>query len=170
MVNLRQKLEKLTQNYDLERQIIIIKDLKKEFNHSITLQLKNDSNNDKKYNCFMFALDVSQSEEIKSILQSNENMVFGTKFIQRLVSSEILLLNQSGTIIVYFEDNKPVHAGKFSHANKKVISKWGKGHLWKHEIFEIPFTYGKLFKLFSSIPPQLVIKEFQEFAAKEHNN
>lgn len=170
MVNLRQKLQKLTQCEDLEKQLVLMANLQKEFNHHIKLQRKINCKNDKKYNCFMYALDVSHSEEIKSILQSNEDIAFGTKFIQRLVNSGILPRSQSGSIIVYFEDNKPVHAGKFSHGNKRVISKWGKGHLWEHEIFEIPFTYGKLFKLFNLIPRQLVIKKFQEFAAKEHSN
>lgn len=170
MVNLRQKLEELTQTHDLERQLILMRDLQKAFNHKIALKIKVDNNDDKKYNCFMHALDVSHSEEIKSILQSNEDIIFGTKFIQKLINSRILSPSQSGTIIVYFGDNKPIHAGKFSYANKRVISKWGKGHLWEHEIFEIPFTYGELFKLFNSITPQLVTKEFQEFASREQNN
>lgn len=170
MADLRQKLKKLTQCCDLERQLILMDDLRKRFNHHIKLQERIDSNSDIKYNCFMYALNVSRSEEIKNTLQQHENVSFGTKFIQELINNGVLFPSQVGTIILYFRGNRTVHAGKISHTTKRVISKWGKGHLWKHDIFEVPSLYGDLFKLFDSVTPQLIIKEFQEFVIKEQNS
>lgn len=166
MANLRHKLDKLTQCHDLEKQLILMHDLQKKFNHHIKLQIKVDGNDAIKYNCFMYALNVSQSEEVKNALQLNEDSSFGTKFIHGLINNRILLPNKSGTVVIYFKHNKPVHAGKFSHIYKRVISKWGKGHLWEHDIFEVPYLYGNLLKLFDPAAPQIVIKEFQEYVIK----
>lgn len=168
MINLRLKLQKLTQCRDLERQLVLMADLQKESNHNIKLQRKTYDRDDRKYNCYMYALDVSYEDAIKNTLQANKNIRF-SKFIQGLISNKILTPNQSGAVIIYFEHNKPVHAGKFSHTTKRITSKWGIGHLWEHAIFEIPSSYGNLFKFFNPVYPKLVVKEFQEFVAKEQN-
>ncbi len=170
MANLRQKLDELTQCQDLERQLIVMDDLRKKINHHIKLLKRINVDSDTKYNCFMYALNVSQARKIRNALKLNEDVYFGTKFIHGLINNRILLPNKSGTIIIYFKHNKPVHAGKFSHTTKKVRSKWGIGHIWEHDIFEVPYLYGDSSILFDPVAPQIVIKEFQEYVIKEQNS
>lgn len=170
MANLRQKLDELTQCHNLERQLIVMDDLRKEFNHHIKLLKRINGDSETKYNCFMYALNVSQARKIRNALQLNEDASFGTKFIHGLINNRILSPNKSGTVIIYFKHNKPIHAGKFSHTTKRVKSKWGIGHLWKHDIFEVPYLYGNLFKFYDPVDPQIIIKEFQEYIIKEQNS
>lgn len=48
-----------------------------------------------------------------------------------------------GDIIVYFLSNgRNAHAGKFL-GNGRVISQWGEGAVFEHEILQIPDIYGR---------------------------
>jgi len=44
-------------------------------------------------------------------------------------------------IVVYFDNkNKIKHFGKL--VEDRVVSKWGRGLVWKHRLFEVPLSYG----------------------------
>ena len=60
----------------------------------------------------------------------------------RLISEGLLELHNAWSdndrIVVYFNNNIPVHCGK---TDKKTInSKWGKGNVWRHELWEVPLS------------------------------
>lgn len=165
MSNLREKLQELTECGDLEKQVSFMEGLRKEFNHNIVLCQKFGRNVEKQYTCFMHGLDVPNAEEVKNILRRNHKIIFGTKFVRDLIDKGVLSLNETGSVLIYFRDNDPVHAGKFSYQTNRVISKWGIGHLWEHNLWEVPAFYGNEYKLFSPVEPKKIIKEFEEFAA-----
>ncbi|MFQ5906347.1 MAG: hypothetical protein ACE5JA_07220 [bacterium] len=46
--------------------------------------------------------------------------------------------------VVYLKDDIPKHFGKIS--GDRVESKWGRGPIWKHVLWEVPLTYGDTVK------------------------
>lgn len=166
MPDLRQKLDEITQCVDLESQVSLMEQLRPEFNHHIFLQQKFNRDIEKQYNCFMYAFDIPYRKEIRDILRKNLKINFGIKFIQRLIDKGILISNKNGLIVIYFKDGNPVHAGKYFYSKNRVISKWGKGHLWEHDIHEVPMSYGNKQDFFDPIKSKFVIKEFKKFVAE----
>ena len=142
MTDLRNKLNELTRCRDLEQQISMMDVLRKEFAHHISLKQKFDRDVEKQYTCFMHGFHVFYSEEVKSILRTNHKIIFGTEFVQGLIDRNILLPNKNGLLVIYFRNGNPVHAGKFLPQKNRVASKWGIGHLWEHDIWEVPAFYG----------------------------
>lgn len=63
---------------------------------------------------------------------------------------------EGGDLIVYFENGKPTHAGILTES-RRVISKWGKGLLLEHQLFEVPAIYGNEYRFYKS--PELSICE-----------
>ena len=141
--------------------------LRKEFAHHISLKQKFDRDVEKQYTCFMHGFHVFYSEEVKSILRTNHKIIFGTEFVQGLIDRNILLPNKNGLLVIYFRNGNPVHAGKFLPQKNRVASKWGIGHLWEHDIWEVPAFYGDRNEFFNLLEQEKVIREFKEFAAKE---
>ncbi len=46
----------------------------------------------------------------------------------------------TGDLVLYRNDRQITHAGLV--AADRIISKWGKGHLWIHGLLEVPAQYG----------------------------
>lgn len=165
--NFRKKLTELTDCGDLEKQLVLMDELRRMSNHNVVLRQKFDADPEKQYNCFQYALDVPHAEEVKSILRENPTrLIFGLKFIQSLIHKSILTPRQAGSIVIYFQAGNPVHAGKFFRRENRAVSKWGIGHLWEHDLWEVPSVYGDRHEFFDSVEPEKVINEFEGFASK----
>ena len=46
----------------------------------------------------------------------------------------------------------------------RVVSKWGLGHLWEHNILEVPISYGNEYKYYKDIQKEEAINSFCKFA------
>jgi hypothetical protein len=74
---------------------------------------------------------------------------------------------REGDIVFYFSDD-----GRFKHAarmlgNGRVVSKWGIGHLYEHEIFEVPESYGSTVRFFRGLSYEEAFEYFVRFAEEE---
>lgn len=116
------------------------------------------------FNCFMYALGVLDSAPIHRILYNNRDrdIKFGTEFVERLIEKEILKRRSEGDVIVYFKEGRARHAGIFR--NEYVISKWGRGCLWKHRILEVPASYGDNYIFYKRPSSELIEEEFRVYA------
>lgn len=100
------------------------------------------------YNCFMYALDLCGLDE--SLLRTYERQALqldiGSEFSAGLVNGGLDSIADEerapGTIAIYFNLGGPVHAGLLM-PNGLVQSKWGMGHLWQHDLFELRADYGE---------------------------
>lgn len=152
----------------------LLKSLRPKFQHSI---LKSSLNNIEclavnDFNCFEYTFGLIYSEEYKDILEYQK----GWKITPVGADKDFLLfmlrnnnLNevdfpdvQDENIIVYFDSSQPTHAGNMLKG--RVKSKWGKGLLLEHEIFEVPELYGNEVKFYTNIPFEDCIDAFISYA------
>jgi hypothetical protein len=123
-----------------------------------------------RYTCAMYVFDFTEKAEYVEIADRGFNRVFaGGAFMQGLIDRG--LLHELGPaeareddLVVYFNDE-----GRFKHAglclrNNRVMSKWGTGHLFDHELFEVPESYGTHVRFFKKLPYKLAFEHFRRFA------
>ena len=139
------------------------------YNHSIVL--KNISPAERKYNCFAYAFDLMHSTKYTEIAPIG--VFANSEFVEFLINNEILKeiewgKENDGDIIIYFDKGKPKHAGKIYSG--RIISKWGVGHLWEHDIYDVPINYGNKCRIFTRISKDISIAAFIEYAKTKKAN
>jgi len=169
MLELRQALDKISNDENINKHYPKIKNIRKKYKHKIDLIDRPPCwpNN---YNCYEYCLSVHNNQKyigtdgLKSKLCSiGDNDIFiNSEFIQYLIDKKILIKDTKGPIVIYFSDKKVKHGGILK--NSHVVSKWGKGNLYEHGIFEIPEQYGNSWKTFKKVEESLVIKCFKDYA------
>ena len=120
------------------------------------------------YNCYAYAFNLCESEEYLLIARDHDNAVFANSdFIQYLLDRNMLIelykarIIENG-IIIYFLEGNPSHAGKIQ--GSRVISKWGTGLLFGHEILDIPISYGNAYKIYNAVTADDALELFYDFA------
>ncbi len=168
MNGLRDRLHEIVNSghYGIREHPDAVRQLRADFDHSIDcLEIEFAP-----YNCFAYALDVVDSETILEILRADlqaacpVDVKFGTEFMEHLIEREILRRDDVGSVIVYFSDGRPVHAGRYQ--NDRVTSKWGIGCLWEHGIWEVPSSHGDQYQLFGLPTRRMLETEFREYFAE----
>ena len=166
---LRKKLAQITsQNigHNISKQIDLIKNIG--ISHSIILKQEAIVGKPEtfQFNCFMYVMDVTNCPSIEKIMKDYPAIFIGSDFMKYLIQNRLQKINLSdkreGDIIIYFSNNKPEHAGKIF--SNRITSKWGTGHMWEHEIFETPQTYGDTYVIFKSISGQEALNCFLAYA------
>lgn len=168
MQELRCALREITCDLNIDNHYSRIESIKDRFHHKIDL-IEKPPLWPKNYNCFEFALSVYQNKEyigLKYTLRhKKDNGIFiNSKFIQFLIDDGILIENQKGSLIIYFDSEDITHAGILK--NKRVTSKWGEGNLYEHAILEVPKQYGDTYRLFENIKEDFVMNCFNDFVNK----
>ena len=168
---LRERLEQITSRYrgaDVEQQIEKVERLRQQCPHSITVlhRVKRARPEDGQFNCFMHALDLSSPPPLfVKILKSFAWVFPGPEFIQRLIQKQLLQATSvptDGAVLIYSLDGTPKHAGKF--AGGMVVSKWGLGHMWQHQLWEVPASYGDSVDAFRRVDNETAAAWFVEYA------
>lgn len=59
-----------------------------------------------------------------------------------------------------------MHAG-LALDEQRVISKWGRGHLYEHELWEVPESYGICIRFFKQLPYEEALVYFVQFAKEK---
>ena len=73
---------------------------------------------------------------------------------------------ERGDIVLYFRDGSPTHAG-IAIDNERIISKWGIGHLYEHNVNEAPAKYGQDVRYYHSVTAEASLECFLEYAAQQ---
>jgi len=58
-----------------------------------------------------------------------------------------------GDLVFYFNGAEFKHVGIFLGSGR-VLSKWGTGHLYEHDLFEVPDSYGNEVRAFAHMMPE----------------
>lgn len=119
------------------------------------------------YTCFMYALDIADSEPVIKIARVHDKIFPGADLIEHVMGTCLARVSKSarsdGDLVIYFRGGRPAHAGKADA--DRVVSKWGVGLMWRHPVFEVPSSYGETVGLFRQPGREKVEEEFVEFAA-----
>jgi len=152
---LRTELQRLTVPPDgatlewLNVQIRAMQELNERIPHSVRLH-RRFSEAIYDFNCFMFALDIAPD----AVSDMRLGRIFpGQEFIEFLLANDHLReVKTAPSIVIYFRDGIPQHAGKFDDG--MVVSKWGAGgtHIWQHDLWHVPSDYGDESRHFASLP------------------
>lgn len=168
MTKLRRKLQAMTEIDDVSRHPALLDAISAE--HPNTIKLVDSPHPIRRYTCLVHAFNFTEQSEYVLIAESGFNVVFaGRQFAQWMIDHGHLVEvgtkeAPAGDLVFYFDaQGQFKHAGIISSGNR-VVSKWGTGHLYEHEILDVPESYGTLVRFFKSLPFQEAIKRFIEFA------
>lgn len=152
----------------MREQVEKINALRSRFGHSIEHLAYREADPNLNYTCFMHALGVIGSPIVMGHLKWDAErgcrygILIGSAFVLRLIEKGILNSSESGELIMYFADDKPVHGGRINGG--KVTSKWGTDCLWEHAVWEVPTRYGNRTERFLIPDRKQVEREFDEYA------
>lgn len=167
-MTLREKLEEMTRADDVSRHPALLAEVAHEYPNTIVLI---DSPHPiRRYTCMMHVLDFAEKPDYATIAKHGRGEIFAAgAFAHWLLDKGFLVeLKQDdareGDIVLYFnEDGRFKHAGLIG-ANGRVVSKWGIGHLYQHELFEVPESYGTTVRFFRGLSYDYAFDHFLQFA------
>ena len=88
--------------------------------------------------------------------------------VQKLTSSNFLSLHdeqeEMDRIVLYFDKGAAKHFGRIEGG--RIVSKWGKWHVWKHNLYEVPLSYGSEVKYSDGKIDEVVLRKIIGFYAK----
>lgn len=131
-----------------------------------TIKTLTGPNDNRRYNCVMFALGIETDPEYFAMAyRCPDDVHANTQFIQFLVDRGYLVATESqspGVLIAYLDGNEFRHIGIVAEGGR-VRSKWGIGHLYEHAPFEAPASYGSTVRFFEPLECGAVLDAFFEF-------
>jgi hypothetical protein len=142
---LRARLQQITQLEAPESHAALIEGLREEMGHSIsTLQSENLP---ARYTCVVHAFHLVEDPTYVQVAASGLGFTFaGPEFITFLLANALLAPRKEDQVVgndlvFYFENETFRHVGRMLTPTR-VVSKWGTGGLYEHEVWEVPSTYG----------------------------
>jgi hypothetical protein len=103
------------------------------------------------FNCFAYAFGLWDQRSYRQIAAAEhvagENRFFASSAYARgLLHRDALDRvcrrdSRAGDIVLYGPEEQPLHAARLVEA-QHVQSKWGRGHLYSHALWEVPARYG----------------------------
>ena len=163
---LRQELDRITDELDCTLHSSMISEIE-DFH---TIKVIESDRPIGRYTCFMYALELYDQKPYVDIAMLPDVNVFASPdFICYLIETRALVEEKEskpGDIAIYFKDSLPTHAGIVSKT-QRVISKWGTGHLYDHEIFETPNKYGNEVRYYQPLLETVVLNHFINYAKTE---
>jgi len=161
---LRKRLREIACRTAVEAHPGLVAELAVETPHSIQLAPSPPNLPIADYNCFEFALGLAGCKEVQLISAYLPSTFCNGTFAEHLVDSVLapVASPSTGDLVLYGDHRQFTHAGVFQ-ANR-VISKWGKGHLWVHGLLEVPANYGDVTSFHETPVPTEMLDKFIEFA------
>ena len=142
----------------------LVADLAAEIPHSIELAPRAPCLPIDCYNCFEFALGLAGRREVRLISECLPSTFCDGSFVQGLVDSILspVASPSTGDLVLYRNHQHITHAGLVEAS--RVISKWGKGHIWLHGLLEVPAQYGDVTSFHEAPGPSEMLHKFIEWA------
>jgi hypothetical protein len=167
-------LQEITDRYigdTVERQICEVAALAGKFHHSIEVarEAKPDQPGTFRYNCYMYALELEDRPgPVVRIARRFAHVYPNADFMAYLMAGPLTELGvgdlRDEDIVVYLSHGQAKHTGKLRGGF--VVSKWGTAHLWRHRLFEVPFSYGDEVRFFKRLPREEVSAHFVAYAER----
>ncbi len=164
---LRQKLQELTENTTVEEHPRLLNEVSSEIAHSIRI-LDSEFSTDS-YTCFPYAFDLVDDPDYIEISKLGSGRVYAnSEFVAYLLEhgslTEICSDDvNTNDIVLYFVRSQPVHSGK-ALTNKRVISKWGIGYLYEHDLLDAPESYGDEIQFYKGVSKETATWLFLDYA------
>jgi hypothetical protein len=152
----------------------LVESLRQSYPHCIELVSKPWIINTRE-DCFLFAFKDGFPADL---LHAFEHLIdcqphLYEQVSNKLISEGLLKLHdgkrEGDKAVVYFDGNKPKHFGIIDQ--DKVISKWGKVHVWRHPLYEIPLSYGETVKYSDGqIDEDVLLRVIDEYKNDQMND
>ena len=170
---LRKALSEITTQHirkQAHEQIHLIEGLREQYGHSISLvqQALPGRPETGQFTCYQYAFNlVDAPPEVVRIASDHQKIYPNPAFVQYLIDQVLTELPapKDGCVIVYSDGQGIKHAGKMQ--GQMVVSKWGTAHLWRHQIYEVPITYGSDVRFFEAIQAEQSVQAFLRYAERE---
>jgi hypothetical protein len=166
---LRRKLREMIAVTDAYRHPSMLRRLSRIHRNSI--RLLPSSHPIYRYTCLMHVFRFTEHPDYIPIAQHGSGRVFaGAEFAHWLISRGMLTPlrpedARAGDLVFYFRDRRFTHAGMLTDKGR-VVSKWGTGQLYEHELYEVPDTYGDEVRYFASLSCESAFEYFTWYAAE----
>ena len=168
---LRKKLEEMTHVDDVSRHPALLAILTRECPNTVIVL--NSVHPIRRYTCVMHVFDFADKPDYAAIATSGLGKIFAAgDFVHWLLDHDHLVeVAQSEAraddIALYFSE-----AGRFKHAGRtledgRIVSKWGIGHLYEHEVLEVPESYGNSVRFFRGLSYEEAFERFLRFAEEK---
>lgn len=162
MLSLREKLNTLPdidskENFDRQRTLLESK-FRDEYQHTIEHSKYCECKFPTLQMCYSYALGVP--DDILGKYYFNYR-----GFLKFLIDEKFLAKDPSGKLVLYGNYPTFEHAGLRINNTNRVISRWGSGHIWEHNIDEVPEMYGN-FDFYNLLSRVEILKKLQEYAIK----
>jgi hypothetical protein len=123
---------------------------------------------DPTYNCHAYSLQVNTLPEFKKMgreWDEYETMV-SSAFMGKLLDNGVLKPARRegfavGPVVLYMEGDRVTHSAVVSKTNKRLMSKWGSGRVYEHDLYEVPATYGDKVLVVEAPDPARVMEELK---------
>lgn len=141
-------------------------------NHPHSINIEHSPHPIDRYTCLMHAFDFTGKAEYIAIADYGLGRVYaGADFAHWLFANGKLeeISNQealSGDLVIYSKNGNFKHVGVLQ-PHGRVTSKWGIGHLYNHEILEVPESYGVDVKYYRSLSSDHAYNVFVKFAEEQ---
>lgn len=117
--------------------------------------------------CFAFALGLADSALYRELVfQTHGKYGANTPFMEWLLAGGKLSETDkpaAGDIVMYFDGNRPMHAGLLTENPNIVLSKWGDIDLFEHNIWQVPLSYGSMLHYYNPLSTLQSEKYFTQY-------
>ncbi len=164
---LRIKLQTMVEVQDVARHPTLLAEIARECPNSICIT--ESPHPIERYTCLMHVLGFTEKPEYIAIARYGLGRVYaGTDFAQWLIKRELLAevsqtKAEDGDLVFDFSVSRFKHVGLW-RPNGRVLSKWGMGHLYDHELFEVPTSYGTDVRFYKRLLYEDAYDHFTQFA------
>lgn len=145
MTILRRKLWEMTETMPPEEHPARIEALRAEHDHSIII-IKREYPIDG-YTCGVHAFHLVEDPTYIEVAKCRLGHTFaGAEFITFLLRNNLLTPRKippaPGDLILYFDEGTFRHVGRM-RTETRVLSEWGMGYLYEHDVWDVPLQYGQ---------------------------
>jgi hypothetical protein len=120
-----------------------------------------------RFNCYQHSFSLVDIESVTRIMRMYGSIFPGREFVQFLIDARLHEINveeaNDGDHVIYAAGSRIEHAGKVSQG--MIESKWGLAHLWRHRVYEVPWAYGNVVRVFSRLSQEESVRAFLDYAA-----
>jgi hypothetical protein len=163
---LRKKLDEMAEKHPRHEHTAIIQKLWLKHRHSIAVEPNSDQLTD--FNCVVLSFGLQDDVDYRSIVHTHPGVYAGRDFMNYVLDRNLLTPVESeaarpNDMAVYFKDGGFTHTGRVM-VNGTIVSKWGRGQIYRHALWEVPFSYGHEMRFFKTPELKTARDIFQAFA------
>lgn len=166
---LRQMLQTMVEVQDVAQHPIILAELTRDYPNSI--RIADSEHSIRRYTCLMHVFDFTEKPEYLANSGHGCGPIFaGADFAHWLIEiGRLVEVSQpeNDDLVFYFSEGHFKHAGLF-RANCRILSKWGIGYLYDHELLEVPASFGTDIRFYKRLSYEHTEALFALFAMNEH--